>query len=293
MEKVGFIGLGIMGEMMAKRLLNNGFELVVYNRTKDKISNLGSSRVIPAETPGEVAKNCEVVISMLADSKAVESVVYDKDGILNSVRSGFIHIDMSTISPATTRKLYNDYRAFNAYFIHAPVLGGKAQAESGNLLIFAGGDKLAIEKCKGIFNVLGKRIWEFGSVEESARLKLAMNSMIATMIMALVQAFIVAEKAGIPKETVLEVLENSALNSQMYQVKGKSIIDGNFQPSFYVKHLLKDINLVLETAQELKVPLPVVSAIREIYIAALSKGYEDLDYSAIYKVISEMAGLKT
>lgn len=293
MEKVGFIGLGIMGEMMAKRLLSNGFELVVYNRTKDKISNLGSSKVIPAETPGEVAKNCEIVISMLADSKAVESVVYDKDGILNSVRSGFIHIDMSTISPTTTRKLYDDYRTFNAYFIHAPVLGGKAQAESGNLLIFAGGDKSAIEKCKGIFSVLGKRVWEFSSVEESARLKLAMNSMIATMIMALVQAFIVAEKAGIPKETVLEVLENSALNSQMYQVKGKSIIDGNFQPSFYVKHLLKDVNLILETAQELKVPLPVISAIREIYITALSKGYEDLDYSAIYKVISEMAGLKT
>ncbi|CUS99907.1 glyoxylate/succinic semialdehyde reductase [Candidatus Chrysopegis kryptomonas] len=292
MKKLGFIGLGIMGEMMAKRLLNNGFELVIYNRTKDKISKLDVSGFTIANSPSEVAKNCDVVISMLADSRAVEEVVFGTNGIFASIREGLIHIDMSTISPATTKKLYNEYKSHKSYFIHAPVLGSKTQAGDGTLLIFAGGDKEAIEKCEEIFKVLGKRLWIFDSVEKATNLKLAMNSMIATMIIALSQAFVLAEKSGISKETVLEVLENSALNSAMYQSKGKTIIDGNFAPNFYVKHILKDINLALETGQDLKVPLPILSAIRELYVSAISKGYENEDYSAVYKVIVEFAGLK-
>jgi 3-hydroxyisobutyrate dehydrogenase-like beta-hydroxyacid dehydrogenase len=291
-KKIGFIGLGIMGEAMAKRLLQNGYELVVYNRTAEKISKLGASNVVPALSPAEVARNCEIAISMLADSKAVEEVVYGKGGIFESIKSGFIHVDMSTISPITTRKLYNDYKARNAYFIHAPVLGSKSQAADGTLLIFAGGDRAVIDKCKDIFSVLGKKVWEFDSVEKATILKLAMNSMIATMIVALSQAFVIADKSGVSKETVLEILENSALNSAMYQNKGRTIINGNFEPNFYVKHILKDVNLILESAMDLKISLPVISVIRELYIQALSKGYENEDYSAIFKVIAELAGVK-
>ncbi len=292
MEKIGFVGLGIMGEMMAKRLLNNGYKLVVWNRTKEKISKLGASSVTPAESPADVAKNCEVIISMLADSKALEDIVSGENGILSAIKPGSIHIDMSTVSPATTKKLYDEYKNHSSHFIHAPVLGSKAQAETGTLLIFAGGDKEALSKCEDIFKTLGKKVWYFDSVEKATILKLVMNSMIATMMLALSQAFILAEKSGLSKETVLEVLENSALNSAMYQNKGKSIIDGNYVPNFYVKHILKDINLILETGQELKIPLPVVSAIREIYIGAISKGYENEDYCAVYKVLAESAGLK-
>lgn len=291
MKKIGFIGLGIMGEMMARRLLNNGYELIVYNRTKEKISKLGDRGVTSVESPAEVVKNCDTAISMLSDSKALESVVYDKNGILDNLRNGFIHIDMSTVSPATTRKLYADYKERSAHFIHAPVLGGKTQAGEGTLLIFAGGDKTAIENCDEIFKVLGKKIWKFNSVEKATTLKLAMNSMIASMIVALSQAFVLAERSGITKETVLEVLENSALNSAMYQNKGKTIINGNFEPNFYVKHMLKDINLILDLALDLKISLPVISAIREIYIQTLSK-YENEDYSAIYKTMAELAGIK-
>lgn len=292
MKKIGFIGLGIMGEAMAKRLLQNGYELVVYNRTSEKISRLGASNVIPVLSPAEVAKDCEIIVSMLADSKAVEEVVYGKGGIFEGIKPGFIHVDMSTISPTTTRKLYSDYKARDAYFIHAPVLGSKSQAADGTLLIFAGGDKVVIEKCKDIFNVLGRKIWEFDSVEKATMLKLAMNSMIAMMIVALSQAFVIADKSGVSKETVLEILENSALNSAMYQNKGRTIINGNFEPNFYVKHILKDVNLILESAMDLKIPLPVISVIRELYVRALSKGYENEDYSAIFKVISELAGVK-
>lgn len=292
MKKIGFIGLGIMGEMMAKRLLSNGYELVVYNRTKEKISRLGTSAVTPVESPADIAKNCDIIISMLADSRALEDVVNGKNGILNALKPGLIHIDMSTVSSMTTRKLYNEYKNHASYFIHAPVLGSKTQAESGTLLIFAGGDKEGLSKCEEIFKTLGKRVWYFNSVEKATILKLAMNSMIATMIIALSQAFVLAEKSGLSKEIILEVLESSALNSQMYQSKGKAIIEGNYAPNFYVKHILKDINLILEVAQEMKIPLPVVSAIREIYISAISKNYENEDYCAVYKVIAELADLK-
>lgn len=291
MKKIGFIGLGIMGEMMAKRLLNNGYELVVYNRTKEKILKLGDKGITPVESPAEIVKNCDIAISMLADSKALENIAYDKNGIFNNLKNGFIHIDMSTVSPSTTLKLYSDYKKQGAYFIHAPVLGSKTQAGDGTLLIFAGGDKSAIEKCEEIFKVLGKKTWKFDSVEKATILKLAMNSMIATMIVALSQAFVLAEKSGISKEIVLEVLENSALNSAMYQNKGKTIINGNFEPNFYVKHMLKDINLVLDLALDLKIPFPVISSIREMFVQTLSK-YENEDYSAIYKTMAELAGIE-
>jgi len=293
MKTIGFIGLGIMGEMMAKRLLNNGYNLVVYNRTREKISKLGTFGVTPVESPGEVAKNCDIFISMLADSKAVEDIVYSENGTLSALKPGSIHIDMSTISPSVTKKLYAEYKNRNANFIHAPVLGSKTQAENGTLLIFIGGDKEAFEKSEEIFKILGKKFWHFDSVEKATTLKLVMNSMIATMMIALSQAFALAEKSGLSKETVLEVLEESALNSAMYQNKGKAIIDGNYTPNFYVKHILKDINLILEAGQDMKVPLPVVSAIRELYISAISKGYENEDYCAVYKVMAELAGLKT
>ncbi len=292
MVKIGFIGLGIMGEMMAKRLLGNGYELMVWNRTKEKISKLETSSVTPAESPADVAKNCKVIVSMLADSKALEDVVNGENGILSAIKPGLIHIDMSTVSPTTTKKLYNEYKNRSSYFIHAPVLGSKTQAETGTLLIFAGGDKEGLSQCEEIFKILSKKVWYFDSVEKATILKLAMNSMIATMMLALSQAFVLAEKSGLSKETILEVLENSALNSAMYQNKGKSITAGNYTPNFYVKYILKDINLILESGQELKIPLPVLSAIRELYISAISKGYENEDYCAVYKVIAELAGLK-
>ncbi len=292
MQKVGFIGLGIMGEMMAKRLLGKGYQLVVYNRTKEKIKKLGDGNFKVVDSPAQIWNECEIAISMLSDSKAVESIVYGDDGLLDSVKPGFIHIDMSTISPSTTRKLYLDYKSRSAHFVHAPVLGSKTQAGDGTLLIFAGGDEETISKCEEIFKVLGRRLWIFDSVEKATNLKIAMNSIIAMMMVALSQAFVLAEKSGISKEVILEILENSALNSTMYQNKGKTIIEGNFTPNFYVKHMLKDINLSLEIAQEMKVPMPVISAIRELYISALAKGYESEDYSAIYKVMAELGGLK-
>ncbi|CUU03309.1 glyoxylate/succinic semialdehyde reductase [Candidatus Thermokryptus mobilis] len=292
MQKIGFIGLGIMGEMMAKRLLSKGYQLVVYNRTKEKLGKLKDGNFKAVDLPAQIWGECEIVISMLSDSTAVESVVYGNDGLLGSVKPGFIHIDMSTISPSTTKKLYLDYKNRSAHFVHAPVLGSRTQAGDGTLLIFAGGDEEAISKCEEIFKVLGRKLWRFDSVEKATNLKIAMNSMIAMMIIALSQAFVLAEKSGISKEVVLEVLENSALNSTMYQNKGKAIIEGNFTPNFYVKHILKDINLSLEIAQDMKIPMPVISAVRELYISALAKGYENEDYSAIYKVIAELAGLK-
>ncbi len=292
MKKIGFIGLGIMGEAMAKRLLKNGYGLVVYNKTQEKISKLGVEGVTPALSPADVAKNSELAISMLSNSNAVEEVVYGKGGIFEGMKPGFIHIDMSTISPITTKKLYDDYKERGAYFVHAPVLGSKSQAIDGSLLIFVGGDKPAVERCREILKVIGKRVWEFDSVEKATRLKLVMNSMIAMMIVALSQAFVLAERSGVSKEIVLDVLENSALNSAMYQNKGRTIMNGNFEPNFYVKHMLKDIKLVLEMAEDLKVSLPVISIIREFYVQALSKGYENEDYSAVFKVIAELAGIK-
>ena len=290
--KLGFVGFGIMGEAVVGRLLDNNYELIVYNRTRSKLEKLSHRNVTIANSPAEVASEVEIVISMVSDSKALEDVALSETGIINGIKEGSVHVDMSTVSPETTKALYSRYKLKSASFLHAPVLGSKKQAAEGELLIFAGGDKEAYEKCKEIFNVLGKRSWYFGEIEKSGNIKLIMNSFIAGMISILSQAFVFAKKANIPVDTILDILSESALNSKMYQSKGKSISSGNFEPNFYAMHMLKDINLMLEAAQAKGVPMPLLSAARELFVSACSKGYAKNDYSSVIKVLEDMAGLQ-
>jgi 3-hydroxyisobutyrate dehydrogenase-like beta-hydroxyacid dehydrogenase len=292
MQKVGFIGLGVMGKPMALRLLNSGYTLAVYNRTREKADELVHLGASSVSSPSELAKSANVIISMVTDSKALEEISTGKDGVINGMRSGDIHIDMSTVSPELTERLYFEYKSRDMFFLHAPVLGSKRQASDGTLLIFVGGDESAYRRCKDIFRVLGTKTWHFKEIRQAGYLKLVMNSMIAGMISIFSQAIVLGMKAGLTMELILDVLGNSALDSRMYQSKGKTIMDGDFTPNFYLKHLLKDINLMLEAGERLKVPLPLLSVIRELIVVGCDRGYEMEDYSVIFKVFQEMAGLK-
>lgn len=283
--KIGFIGTGLMGKPMAKRLLNANYELICYNRTKSKADELIGSGAQWSENPREVAERSDVVISMVSNNAALEEIALSEYGVLNGLGRGNIHIDMSTVSPGLTFKLYNEYKVRMKNFIHAPVLGSVQNVIEGSLLIFVGGDESEFKRCENIFKTLGKKIYYFSDIKKSGYLKLLSNQFIATMIISLSQGFNIAEKAGIPLETVLDVLNESTLNSTMYQIKGKSIKEENFSPRFMTKHILKDINLIIEASRELKVNLPIMEKVRDLFEEAVEKGYAEEDYSSVYKVI--------
>jgi 3-hydroxyisobutyrate dehydrogenase-like beta-hydroxyacid dehydrogenase len=290
--KIGFIGLGMMGKPMALRLMEKDFSLCVLNRTSGKASELLEKGAIWCASPRAITEESEIVISMISDSHVLEEISAGRQGVLEGIRANGVHIDMSTVSPMTTKKLEQAYRKKGATFLHAPVLGSVPQATDGSLLIFVGGDPATAHRCESIFTVLGRRIWYLEEIANATHLKLICNLFIASMMTALSEGLVLGQKVGLPSRTILEVLKDSSLAAPMYQTKGNSIQRRDFVPRFMVTHMHKDVNLLLEAAHAASVPLPVVEAVRELYskAAKLSLGKED--YSAVIKVLERSAGIE-
>lgn len=284
-KKIGFIGLGMMGKPMAMRMINAGYELVVYNRTKEKADELISKGAVWAESPQSVASKTEVVISMISTPEVLREIVLSENGILSGFEAGKTHIDMSTVSPAVIDELTEVYESRKINFIHAPVLGSVPNILDGSLLIFAGGDQEICSLNKNIFETLGKRVWFFPKQTHATNLKLACNLFIANMIVTLSQGLVFAEKAGIKPEILLEAIKESTLNATVYQFKGKAILENNFTPRFMTQHILKDIKLIIESAKKFDTNLPTMNILEKLFELAVVKGYGNDDYSSVYKVI--------
>lgn len=290
--RIGFIGLGMMGKPMALRLVEKGFPLHVFNRTREKANEVIKKGAIWCASPSAVAEESEVVISMVSDPRALEEISTGSDGVLEGIRANGVHIDMSTVSPMTTKKLERAYRKKGATFLHAPVLGSVPQATEGSLLIFVGGDPATAHRCESIFTVLGRRIWYLEEITNATHLKLICNLFIVSMMTALSEGLVLGQKAGLPSRTILEVLKESSLAAPMYQTKGDAIRRRDFVPRFMVAHMHKDVKLVLEAAHAASVPLPVVEAVKELYANAVNLGLEKEDYSAVIKVLERSAGVE-
>ncbi|MCI0707811.1 MAG: NAD(P)-dependent oxidoreductase [Ignavibacteriae bacterium] len=282
---IGFIGLGVMGLPMATRLQNAGYALRVYNRTKEKTQSLVNKGAEWCESPAVVAEISDIVISMLSTSEVLKEIATGPSGVLSKLGKGKVHIDMSTVAPAVTGELDKAYASAGRYFLHSPVLGSIPQATDGSLLLFVGGNDTAYKQTEDILKVLGKQVWRFERVDQASHTKLLCNLFIAGMITTLAQALVFARKTGVNPRILLEIIGQSALNSPMYQSKGASIIDGNFTPRFFLEHMLKDINLMLDAAREAGAPLPAIEAAQELFAQASQKGLGKEDYSAVVKVI--------
>ncbi|MBM4169766.1 MAG: NAD(P)-dependent oxidoreductase [Ignavibacteria bacterium] len=286
-ERVGFVGLGLMGFAMAERLLGAGYRLSVYNRTSEKITPLERTGAVRCATPSSVASRSDIVLSMLSTSEVLEDLSLSDGGILAGCRESSIHVDFSTVSPALTQRLQERYVAKNCHFVHCPVLGSVPQARDGKLLLFAGGKAEILQRISPLLATLGEEIWMFDRPELASHTKLLCNSFIAGMITTLAQALVYSGRAGVNPEILLEILSHSALNAPMYQTKGKSIIDGNFSPRFFLEHMLKDSHLILDSAEELQVPMPGIVAARGIYEKAEQQGFGRADYSSVVKILKQ------
>lgn len=278
---VGFIGLGLMGAPMAMRLVDAGYKIHIYNRTKEKSVELVKRGALWCNSPAELSHGVDVVITMVTNDAALRSIA---TSIQSTLRKKCVHIDCSTVSGALIRNLGSEYENAGRYFLHSPVLGGKKQAADGSLLLFVGGNDAAFAIVEPLLQILGEKIWRFQLVEQASYTKLAMNSFIAGMVTTLAQALSFSEKAGIGGATILEILRSSKLNSESFQAKGAMMLEKNFTPSFHLENLLKDTDLFLEAARTVKSSTPIADTAKNILEEGLQHGLAHEDYSAIIKL---------
>ncbi|MBI3010414.1 MAG: NAD(P)-dependent oxidoreductase [Candidatus Omnitrophica bacterium] len=287
--KIGFLGLGTMGMPMASNLAQAGFALVVWNRTSNKVMPLVKLGAKAGKGPAQVAAEVDVVITMVSEPKDVEEIVLGPDGVADGLRSGSILIDMSTVSPVTSRKLAAAVAAKQAEFLDAPVVGSKAPATEGALVILVGGLPQTLERAKPVLAAMGKTIIYAGGVGMGSSLKLATNLMLAHLAAGFSEALLLIRRAGLDPARYLEVLEASTFRSPWYQSKGVGMVKGDFSPHFALKHMRKDLRLMNQLAIELSTKLPITQAIEQLFDASLRAGKAELDYSAILAYLEEGA----
>jgi 3-hydroxyisobutyrate dehydrogenase-like beta-hydroxyacid dehydrogenase len=288
---IGFIGLGIMGQPMALNLLKAGHRLTVYNRTAGKTEPLKQAGAQVASTPAAAAKDADFVIMIVTDSAAVEEVVLGKDGILGTVASGAIVIDSSTISPVVSRKMACHVAGQGASWLDAAVTGSKHGAEKGELTFMVGGDRQTFERALPILGVLGKKHIYCGQNGMGLSAKLAQNTIQATVVEVFCEGLVLAAKAGVAPETMLEILQSSLARAAITDFKAPFIFKGDFTPYFPLKLMHKDLELAMEAGFAQGVPMPTLAAVKEVYAAAKAQGKGDLDYAAVVTFLEELAGI--
>jgi 3-hydroxyisobutyrate dehydrogenase-like beta-hydroxyacid dehydrogenase len=278
--KVGFIGLGRMGRAMAANLIEAGHEVAVWNRSPDKADALIEAGARLAASPRDAAE-AEVVTTVLADDRAVEAVVYGKDGIVDAPA---LHVSHSTISIALAERLAADHAGRGGY-VSAPVFGRPAAAEAGKLFVVAAGAADDLDRCT-------QRVFRIGDAAAKANLvKLSGNFMILSAVEALAEAMTLAEKGGVPRETLLEVLTGTLFGAPVYQTYGDILVNDRFHPAGFAAPLgLKDMNLVDAAATASRVPMPVLGIVRDHLRAAIAQAGEDVDWAGIALAVRHGAG---
>jgi 3-hydroxyisobutyrate dehydrogenase-like beta-hydroxyacid dehydrogenase len=291
---VAFLGLGGMGSAMAENLNRAGHQLTVYNRTRAAAEPLEGKGARVAATPREAAAGAEVLVTMLADDAAVESLVLGKDGAAVGLPRGAVHASMSTISVALSRRLATEHRARGQGYVAAPVFGRPEAAAAAKLTIVAAGAADAIERCRPLFEAMSQAVEVVGEDAPAANvLKIGGNFLLAAAIEALGEAFALMRKHGIPPARFLEIVNGRLLRSPVYENYGKLIAEARYQPAgFKLRHGLKDTRLALAAGDEVDVPMPIAGLVRDQYLSAMAWGWGDIDWAALARVSAVAAGLE-
>jgi 3-hydroxyisobutyrate dehydrogenase-like beta-hydroxyacid dehydrogenase len=286
--RVAFLGLGIMGRAMASNLAKAGHEVTVWNRTAGKDVEGARS----AASPAEAARGAEVVWTCVSDTKAVDSVLFGPQGVHESLTQGMTIVDSSTISPSATRQFAERVRAQGVDYVDAPMTGSKAGAENGTLIFIIGGEEAAIERLKPLFAATGKKIFRMGETGKGQAAKLVMNLQIALIYEGFAEALTLAAKLGVDAETLLPLIQASMVNSGVVEYKAQFVLKRDFSPNFPLRLMHKDLRLALDAAKELRVRLPGLETVEEIYDVADEDGHGDLDYAATLTLLEKWAGVE-
>ena len=292
--RVGFVGLGRMGLPMARNLERSGHEVAAYNRTRSRAGALAEAGGRAADTPADAADGAEVVVTMLADDAAVEEVTLGEGGILGALRPGAVHLGMSTVGVALSRRLAEEHHRAGQGYVAAPVFGRPEAAEGAKLWVVAAGAPEAVDRCEPVFEAVGQGMFRVGEEPEKASVvKLAGNFMLAGMIEALGEAMALGRKHGVDAPKLLEVLTSTLFNLPVYRNYGGMIAEGRFEPAGFALRLgLKDVRLVLDAADEAAVPMPLASLAHDHFLSGVARGWGELDWAGMGRVIAENAGLE-
>lgn len=290
--RVAFLGLGRMGDAMARRLAG-AFELAVFNRDLGKARPFAALGARVATTVREAAEDADLALTMLADDAAEEALAFGPGGLLEVLPPGAIHVSMSTLGIATSARLAEAHTDAGQGYVAAPVFGRPPAAASGQLWILAAGAEADLARCQPVFEALGQGVFPLGERPATAHaLKLAGNTLLVTVVEALGEVFAFGEKAGIPPETALKVLNTALLKSPLAEAYGAAVVKELFDPAGFALRLgLKDVSLALRAAEAYQAPLPLASVLRDRLLTATARGYGDLDLSALSRLSREAAGL--
>ena len=289
---LAFIGLGKMGMGMARNLLRAGHNLAVYNRSREKAAALAGDGARAADSPADASRDAEVVMTMVADDHAVEEVVFGNHGIASAMKNGCIHLSHSTISAALARRLTAEHARRGQGYLSVPVFGRPEAAETKNLLVVAAGPNELVERCRPLFDAVGRQTFVVGVEPWQANVaKVCGNFMIIGIIEALGEAYATLRKAGVAPEAFLEIM-NALFGSPFIANYGRIIAREQFEPALFALRLgLKDVRLVLEAAEECAAPMPLASLVHNHLLSALAQGQGEMDWSSMTRVLARDAGL--
>ena len=292
MANLGFIGLGVMGGRMAKRLLDAGHSVTGYNRTRSKGQWLVDAGMVWGETPRAVAEAADYTFSMVTNTEALHSITEGPDGLLAGLGPGKIYVDMSTVSPVFSQDLAKQVVEKGASMLDSPVSGSVVTLEEGRLSLMVGGDVDTFEKVKPILQDIGPKVTHVGVNGLAVTMKIATNLSLAVQMLAFSEGVLLAEKSGIKRETAVEVLTNSVIASPMVKYRGPFVMGMPDEAWFNCYMMQKDMNLALELGRELEVPLPTTAITNEFLTAARGMGLEKQDFAIVFDVLAQMAGVK-
>lgn len=291
MTTLGFVGLGAMGSRMASRLLDAGYRVVGYNRTRAKAQQLLAAGMRLVESPRAAAEGADIVFSMVADTAALRAVALGAEGIVAGLRPGVTWVEMSTVSPAATRELAGQAEARGAAMLDAPVSGSVSTLEQGQLSIIVGGDAAVLERVRPYLLAIGPTITHVGPLGLAVTMKIATNLGLAVQMLAFSEAVVLAEKAGIARERAVEALLKSVAASPMLKYRGPFVLGMPEEAWFKVGMMQKDLRLALELGRSVGVPLPATALSHEMLTAAGGLGLGEYDFAVLFDVLAGMSGL--
>ena len=291
MARIGYVGLGVMGGGVARRLLEAGHDVIGYNRTRSKCEALVADGMRLAETPREAAEQSDVVFSMVTNTQALAAVTEGADGILAGLGPGKVYVDMSTVSPAASRELAERVAERGAAMLDAPVSGSVITLEQGKLSVIVGGDVTTFERVEPILLDIGPTVTRVGGNGQAVLMKIATNLSLAVQMLAFSEGVLLAEKGGIAREDAVRVLTNSAIASPMVKYRGPFVLEMPDEAWFDCNMMQKDMVLAMDLGRELAVPLPTTAAANEVLTAARGMGLDHHEFAVMFDVLAQLSGV--
>lgn len=292
MAKLGFLGLGIMGAPMAKHLVDAGFSVAVWSHSAGKAEQLASQGAIACKTPAEVAKHSDCIFLCVGNTAMSREVILGKDGLVQGAKAGTVIADCSTVSPSESRAIGVELAKHGIHFLDTPCTGSRGGAESGKLTFMVGGDKAIFEKITPYLNAMGTQLYYCGAAGMGLHAKLSQNLILGNLVQAFNESLVLATKAGVDPEVMLDILNNSAARSGVVALKAPMVFKGDFSTNFSVKWLEKDLQLMLDSAAEMNIPLPLTALSCQMYRAAIAQGFGEEDICGSIRVLEGLTGSK-